>query len=237
MNRTEASRLLTRYVDGDLSAGELRQFMDAVRSDQDLYNAFAEEAVLAQMLEDPAFEAEVRAAVEPAPRGIARIAAFFRNLNPGWQLAGAALVVTLALVSVLLFRASRHAENIAARGAGQAAQEVPAPLSLLLVPGVRGAGEVKNAITPAAHQAVRLFMDPGEGSYAAYRIMVESANPKFQREFTGLKPRAGGGRQLVLEIPPGVLQPGDYTVSVFGLTPAGGVEPTTGYSFSVAQKK
>ena len=117
MNRAEAGRLLTRYLDGELSPDERRQLMDAILSDQDLYNAFAEELILAEMLEDTGFRAKVNAAVQPAPGVKERIVGFFRNLNASWRVAIMPAAAALVLVSsVLLYRAKHHEEGVVARG-------------------------------------------------------------------------------------------------------------------------
>ena len=248
MNHAEAGRLLARYLEDELPADERRQLMDTILSDQDLYNAFAEELLLAEALKDPGFRAKVNAAVQPASGGIARLAAFLGNLNTGWRLAGAALAAALALMSVVLIRTNRNTPETVAQGGRPAAatypkttrEATPAPavLTLLLAPGVRDAGGAKNTIEPAGLETLRLAMSPGEGSYVSYRAVLQTADLRFRREFEGLKPQgSGGGRQLVLEIPPGLLQAGDYTVQIFGLTPAGTAEPAAGYSFSVMPKK
>lgn len=64
MNRLESVRLLTRYLDGVLPPDERARLIDVALSDQDIYNALAEEAILAEMLEDPEFRARVEAAAD-----------------------------------------------------------------------------------------------------------------------------------------------------------------------------
>jgi hypothetical protein len=126
VNRPEAGRLLMRYRDGELSPDERRQLMDVILSDQNLYNAFAEELILAEMLEDAGFRAKVNAAVQPVPGVRGRLAMFFRDLNAGWRRAGVLAAVALVLgSSVVLYRAKHHEEDVVARGGVPAKQSVP----------------------------------------------------------------------------------------------------------------
>lgn len=129
MNRAEAGRLLARYLDGELSNDERHQFMDAILSDQDLYNAFAEELILAEMLEETRFRAKVNAVVQPEPGVRERIAGFFRRLNAGWRVAIVPAAAVLLLVSgIVLYRAKHYKEDVVARGGAPTRQ--PAPYQL-----------------------------------------------------------------------------------------------------------
>ncbi len=116
MNRVEAGRLLASYFDGELSPDERRQVMNAILSDQELYNAFAEELILREMLENPEFHAKVDAVVNPGVRGAWHITDSFRALTSVWRVAGVAVAVALVLLSVVvLHRAGRGGKDIVAR--------------------------------------------------------------------------------------------------------------------------
>jgi hypothetical protein len=100
--------------------------MDVILSDQNLYNAFAEELILAEMLDDKGFRANVNAAFQPVPGIRGRIAGFFRSLNAGWRRAGALAAVALVLVSsVVLYRAKHHEEEVVTRGGVRPGQSLP----------------------------------------------------------------------------------------------------------------
>jgi len=99
--------------------------MEAVASDQDLYNAFAEETLLAEMLRDPEFRAKVGGAVEGRPKHLGHLWAFMRGLSAGWRLAAAAAVAALLLITVTaVYRAKRPTEGgVAKRTAPQRARK------------------------------------------------------------------------------------------------------------------
>jgi hypothetical protein len=117
MKPSEAGHWLARYLAGAMSADERRRFMDVVLSDQDLYNAFAEESILAEMLKDPGFRAKVNAALQPAPGVWGRVVFFFRNLSAGWRVVIVAAATALLLVpSLFIYNARQHEQPVVARG-------------------------------------------------------------------------------------------------------------------------
>jgi hypothetical protein len=226
MNWAEAEQL-TRYIQGELSPDERAQLTEALLSDQDLFNAFAEEAIFAEFLRDANFRAEVNAAIHAPPSAAARIAAFLGSLGARWRWTGAvAMVVLVLLTAVILYRSRPNS----------AQQPIPAVLTVLLTPTERGAAAPKIAV--GNYQTVRLRVNVLGGSYATYRAVLRSADGGFQREFTGMLARsdAAGARLLEMEIPGALLSVGDYSLEVFGVMQAGGAEPAAGYGFSVIPK-
>jgi hypothetical protein len=236
VSRAEAGQLLSRYFHGDLSSAEQEQLKDAFLSDQDLFNAFAEEAILTELLGDVGFRAKVNSAVQPQPKGVARLARSLQSLPAGWRWAGAAaMAASVLLVAVVLYRGSPHPNETPSASAA-AHEPTPAVLTVLLVPTERNAGAPKIMI--GDYRTVRLRMNVPEGNFATYRALLKAADGPFHREFGGLLPDGGpsGERQLELEFPASLLPAGDYTLEVFGVTSAG-AEPVAGYGFSVARKK
>jgi len=238
MNRAEGGRLLARYFDGDLPAEEQRQLFEALASDQELYNAFAEEALLAEMLRDPGFRAKVAAAVQPR---VGRSLPFLRGWHARWQLAGAMALILLLVSALYFYRANHRAEgNLAKGGAPPAAERpIPAMLTVVLLPTERSQSGGVHQVVLGDQQTVRLEMDPGAGSYSSYRATLVSLDTTMQRDFDGLKsgPGEGGLNRLAVELPSHMLPSGDYTLTVSGVTTAGAVEPVAGYSFSIMRKR
>jgi hypothetical protein len=225
VNQAEAGRLLTHYLNGELSLDERRQLMDAILSEQSLFNAFAEELILSRMLEETGFFAKVSAAVQPAPRGLRRIAESVRNWTTDWRLAAVAVGVVLVLAATLVFQP-------AGRGSKKPSI-VPAMLTFVLTPSVRGL-DGENKIPLSGQSTVRLLMDVGEDPFAAYRVVVESADKRYKRAFDGVEPHrtSGGSWQIALEFRLGSLEPGDYTITIVTLMPSGSTQLAGGYSFS-----
>ena len=225
MSRDEAGQLLTRYLEGDLSPGEQEQLTAALLSDQDLFNAFAEEAIFTELLGDPDFRAKVEAAVRPRPTGASRLAEFFKNLDAGWRWAGAAAMVALALlIAVVLQPGKTHISRT---------PSTPAVLTVLLTPTERGSAAPKIAI--GDNKTVRLRMNVPQGSYTSYRAVLKAVDGPFQRDFSGLtaSQEYAGGPQLQVELPASQLRPGEYTLELSGVTSTGAIEPAVGYGFSV----
>ncbi len=230
MTRAEAGQLLTRYFQGELSPGEQAQLTDALLSDQDLFNAFAEEAIFAELLAGTDFRAKVSAAVQPQPTGIARIAGFLKSLDAGWRWAGATALAALALLAMILYRGAPHT------GITPSAS-MPAVLTVLLTPTERGAAAP--TIVIGNYKTVQLQIEVPEGSYTAYRAVLKAVDGPFQQEFRDLLPHPSpaGARQLELKFPAALLSAGDYTLEVLGVTQAGAAEPAAGYGFSIVRKK
>ncbi len=223
MSRDEARQLLTGYFDGGLSAGERQQFLDAILADQDLYNAFAEEAVLAELLQDADFRAEVRVAVAGPT------VPFIAGWRNGWRWALAVAMAALVLILAIgVYRGRSQREPVR--------DAVPAVVTTFLTSTERGSNAPKHAIMVDGYRTVRLLMNVPEGLYRSYRATLRGAG-SFEREFRDLQPRGGpGGRHLELDLPAYLLQAGDYTVEVLGATASGGLEPAAGYEFAVMRK-
>jgi hypothetical protein len=232
MNRAEAGQLLGRYLQGDLSPGEQEQLTEALLSGQDLFNAFAEEAIFEEFLGQADFRARVEAAIRP-PTAAARFAGFFKNLNAGWRWAGAAAVVALALLAaVVLYRGGSHTDQNQSASSRSPAP-LPAVLTVVLTPTERGSGAPQIAI--ANYEIVRLRMNVPQGSYTSYRAVLKAIDGPFERAFAGLTPSPGpaGRPQLQVETPANQLRPGEYTLELLGVTSAGSAEPAAGYGFLV----
>jgi hypothetical protein len=230
VTRAEAGQLQTRYFQGELSPGEQAQLTDALLSDQDLFDAFAEEAIFTELLAGTDFRAKVSAAIQPQSTGIARIAVFLKSLDAGWLWAGAAAMVALVLLTaVILFRGRPVSAPLH--------QPAPAVLTVLLTPTERNAAAPRVVI--GEQKTVRLWLNAPEGSYTTYRALLKAVDGPVQREFHDLLPHPGpaGARHLELEFPAALLSAGDYTLEVFGVTSAGAAEPAAGYGFSIVRKK
>lgn len=194
MNRVEAERLLPRYFSGELTEDERRALMEAVLTDQDIYDAFAEEQVLAELLKDAAFRGEVKAVVAPKKSGIV------------WKLAIAAGFVVVLLSVVLLKRGGEPVAPPAAQ---------PEVISLLLKPGERASGVENTLRFPAGRHILQLQVDLEKDAYAKYEAVLETDGERV-RTCGEPQTRHGAASRIVIELSCDSLASGVYSLTIYG---------------------
>ena len=106
--------------------------------------------------------------------------------------------------------------------------------SLILLPGsLRSEGARKELIISPGTAKVQLQLVLQAADYRSYRVIIRGpANTEIQNVV-----RRGSGKTLSLQLPARRLPPGDYAVSVSGVTPSGAVESVSDYVFHVATRQ
>ena len=100
MNPQEIEKLLGGYATGTLTEAEQRTLFDAALTNQDLFDALADEQALRELLEDPAGRARLLAVLrEPEPSWMARIAAWLRR--PSALALASAVAAGIVVVAVI----------------------------------------------------------------------------------------------------------------------------------------
>ena len=93
---------MPQYFRGELSSAERDDFIQAVLQDQDLYNVFAEEQLLRQLVNDPEFRARLNAAVLPGVGRGRKLMQIFGSRPARWRFALVALALILVVSPFLL---------------------------------------------------------------------------------------------------------------------------------------
>jgi hypothetical protein len=225
MNRVEAERLLSLYSSGELTEDQRRTLMEAVLTDQDIYNAFAEEQVLSELLNDANFRRQVKVIVAPK-----------RSVFASWKIAIAVAALVLVLFAGLL-RRSMRSEKTVARGSVPAVTvppQTPEVIALLLLPGERASG-VENILRfPPGRHTIQLQVDLEGDAYPQYEAMLQTVGRKPVPACGALQTqRTPGSSRLVIELNCDSLATGVYTVTIFGLRETGKRESAGAYTFRV----
>jgi len=122
--------------------------------------------------------------------------------------------------------------------------ETPAPkpviASLILLPGIsRGAGDKPRLVLPENARLVRLNIgiEPEE-PYKTYAVELRtiSGRPVWNRENLTARERRGA-RAIVLTLPPTVIKPGEYELTLKGVTEGGRTENVGFYYFTVQPQR
>lgn len=226
MNRLEAERLLSLYSSGELTEDQRRTLMEAVLTDQDIYNAFAEEQVLSELLNDANFRREVKVVVAPK-----------RSAFAGWKIAIAVAALVFLVLFAGLLRRSMRSEKTVARGSVPAVTltpQKPDVIALLLLPAERASG-VENILRfPPGRHTIQLQVDLEDDAYPQYEAVLETAGRKPVPACGGLRTqRTPGSGRLVIELSCDSLAAGAYTVTIFGLRETGPRESAGAYTFRV----
>jgi hypothetical protein len=151
---------------------------------------------------------------------------FFRLLfarRPAFAFAGAALVLlaVAALSWVALDRSARR--------------EFRNPYAVTLTPGLtRGSGEPARVQIPTDADALRLRLELPAAEHGSYRaaLLTDSRTEVWAAD--ELRP-APGASSLDVDVPAGVVTPGDYQVRVSGRAPGGRLEDVSRYTFRVVR--
>lgn len=184
-----------------------------------------------------------------APHGarasyLARLRDFIRALRAGklWRLALATvvgLVLVGALGAALLRLRDARGEIARLREMNERPEAAPSPvyaveLSPVLV---REAAEPASFALPAGAGAVQLRLRGAWGAYPSYRATLRTDEGEvFTLE--GLRgQQTGGGREVVVNIPPEYLGRRDYQLKLSGLAESGQYEDVADYTFRVSRAR
>ena len=116
--------------------------------------------------------------------------------------------------------------------------ERPAIVSFPLTPGqVRDFGVMKKLVVPAAGKLVELSLSVDGENYKDYRAVLEEANGEEVVSLHRLKlMRKDGSGVIVMPIPAGLLDPGDYIVKLSGINVGKPAEDIGKYYFRISRK-
>jgi hypothetical protein len=193
-------QVIERYLKGELSAYEERDFEETYLADQELLD----EMELVERLGGGLKRLEADGGIAARrPAGWLRVFA-----SP--QFAAAASVL---LVVSLVFSAALYRDNLGLRQSLVASGEVT---RLLPVARVRGAADIEIEAPDANERAV-LLVDPGVTSYDSYGVAVSRRDNQRSTEIyraDGLV--AGYEDSLAIGMPGRLLTPGDYEITIEG---------------------
>lgn len=195
-----------RYLQGKLSAEEQAAFEEAFLSSEDLLDELESAELLRQGLNDLAAVERAR----PSSANASWFGALFQS--PRYAMAASVLLlVSLGVSSTLLHRLG---EQDAAGFPVAATRIVP----LVSVRGAAPDPSVNTLHAGAGDQQTVLMLDPGFEPYSRYRVTVHrldaAAEPALVVQVGGLQP--GYEEMLALALPPRMLEPGEYRVTIEG---------------------
>jgi hypothetical protein len=223
LTQSEVERLMPQYFRGELSSAERDEFIQAVLEDQDLYNAFAEEEILKQLMSDPEIRARIDTATLPAVGSGRKLLQILAPVSPKWRLAMAALVLLLIIFPVILINRFGGSPPLSVRS-----------ISLLLMPAERGSssGAILR-LPPQNHVIVLTVRVNGEwqGTYSA----VLDGPRRREMAWKGLRPEPGlnGIQNVTLRFLSNLLTPGNYTLTLYKSDDGSPSNPVANYVFSV----
>jgi hypothetical protein len=214
---------MPQYFRGELSSAERAEFIQAVLEDQDLYNAFAEEEILKQLMRDREIRARIDAATLPTVGRGRKLLQTLAPVSLKWRLAMAALVLLLIISPVILIN----------RFAGTVPSTLPS-VPLLLMPAERGSssGAILR-LPPQNHEIVLTVRMSGEwqGAYSA----VLDGPRRGEMAWKGLhsEPGPNGFQNITIRLFSNLLTPGNYTLTLYTSDDGFGSKAVANYVFSV----
>ena len=109
------------------------------------------------------------------------------------------------------------------------------PYAVTLTPGLtRSSGEPARIKLPAGADALRLRLELPAAEHESYRAALLSAERAEVWAADGLR-SAAGAAAVDMDVPAGVVGPGDYQVMVSGRAPGGRLEDVSRYTFRVVR--
>ena len=112
---------------------------------------------------------------------------------------------------------------------------VPAVLAFALGGGLRKPGDVQSLTVPSGTKQVRLQMKLEGDEYSSYQIKLRSAGGKDVLTQLSLRP-APNKKSVAVNIPANKLAPGDYILTLSGITGANEIEEVNQYLFRLTAK-
>jgi hypothetical protein len=133
----------------------------------------------------------------------------------------------------------RQFEQQAREAARKPAMAQPVIASFFLSPGSLREGTESTSLTvPHAARLVRLNLYlPNGVDFKRYRAELRTAGGSLILSRNGLSPKStAAGKALTLQIPAGVLVPGEYEVTLAGVVSKQNLKNVSSYDFSIAKK-
>ena len=101
----------------------------------------------------------------------------------------------------------------------------------------RGPGSRNVLTVPSTASTIQLKVVLDSDDYASYQATIKAPDDRVILDKAGLRPRPSGqARIIVWQFSSRLLSPGQYVVSVSGLTPSGTYEPVAEYPVRVTKK-
>jgi hypothetical protein len=229
--------LVDEYAAGRLDERERERFEEHFLSTPDrlrklrFARAFKRHIAVATARESPASTAD-----DPRPSSWKRwLPTFLHTQNPilSFSLATALLLIPIAGLWLMIY--SNGEPRTTKNGGPSTSKSFP----VTLMPGVaRDAGEMKRVAIPPSADGVQLRLELAADEYQSYRAALQT--DEGREIFTGdnLKAEArGGGKDVVLNLPSGLLTDSDYQVKLKGITTGGDLEDVGSYYFRVVKSQ
>ncbi len=216
MRARDIEKLLGGYATGTLTDAERSALFEAALTNQDLFNALADEQALKDLLDDPGARSELLAALEDRRASLRERLAAWTRRPAAWAMAGSCAALAVAIGVVRTMQQPAAPPQLVAEY-----RTAPAPS---FAPAVRGPqpAEKKKELRPQAIRyavlrqgadmtfteaavlrggdRVRLRVEPDRDGYLA---LIERAPSGATTQLAGLAVRAGG-RYLIPE--PGAIE-------------------------------
>ena len=111
----------------------------------------------------------------------------------------------------------------------------PSLIAFALTPGMlRESGALKKLRIPSRTSLVELKLDVGRNSYATYRaVLLDDKGSEVWALNRARESRSGALSYVLVILPTTVLEPGDYSLKLSGITQGGELEPAGLYYFRV----
>jgi hypothetical protein len=110
-------------------------------------------------------------------------------------------------------------------------------VSFVLLPPLRGVGEIHAVAVPPGTTLVEVQLQLEAADYSAYRVALnDPVSNKTLWHSGNLKPRARDDRKVIgISFSAALLKPQNYVLQVTGMTAAGGSEIVSDYTFRVTK--
>lgn len=111
-------------------------------------------------------------------------------------------------------------------------------LAVALEPGLtRDSGEIKKFTNPPDSDTIRLQLALPDNQYQSYKAVLQNSNGDILLTKSNIKAQSANGHPaLQVDLIPNLIPPGDYRITVSGLTADGNSESVSSYSFRVLSK-
>lgn len=217
---TERQSLETHFLVAPERQGKLR-FARSLRRYVDFAKTESQESSSANLVD------EESVVLKPPPkRGLFWFLPF-SNPIVSYSLA-AALLLSVGGVSWVAFNNSRN----------QPSQQPGIVYAVILTPGLtRDSGEIRKFTIPPASGTIRLQLALPDNQYQSYKAVLHDSNGDIVLTMSNLKAQSANGQSaLLVDLIPNVIPPGDYRITLSGLTANGNSESVGSYSFRVLSK-
>lgn len=137
-----------------------------------------------------------------------------------------------------LARLQQSLTRLEARAPGDQQGRTPVIASFLLLPALRGPGDVSTASLPSETSDVRLQLKLESDDYPRYSVALKDpATNRILWRSAQLKPKAVGESKLVsITVPATLLKPQHYSLELTGVRTQSGVDFVASYAFKVMRE-